>query len=118
MKSNPAYSDVGLIIINRLHRLVRHGFRPWLGYSAASGEDQDIHLRRRGEVAVIETDGSVWFVFKVPLAHPRKDTDGNLHTEAKTIFAEDSENFDALFPASATPPTRGRFSRWLYETGY
>jgi hypothetical protein len=57
------YGDVSSTMINRLHRMVRHGFRPvskpsklpakggggktWLGYSAASGQDQDLHLRRR-----------------------------------------------------------------------
>jgi hypothetical protein len=61
----------------------------------ASDEDQDIHLRRRRrvgrawhmDVATIHPDGSVWSVFKVPLAHPRADSDGHLHSESSAIFA-------------------------------
>jgi hypothetical protein len=119
---------VGSVIMQRLHRMVRHGFRPWLGYSAESGQDKSIHLRRRGvypgreqvgeDVADISPNGSVWFVFKVPLAHSRADSEGNLHSEAHTIFADDSENFDALFPAEAPFPRRGRLVRWLYDSWY
>ena len=121
-------SDVGSVVIQRLHRMVRHGFRPWVGYSAESGEDQSIHLRRRGvypgrerigeDVANIWPNGSVSFVFKVPLAHPRADHEGNLHSEAYAILSDDSENFDALFPAESLPPKRGRFVRWLYDNWY
>jgi hypothetical protein len=98
--------------------MVHHGFRPWLGYTSASGEDQDIHLRRRSEVAIIYPDASVHFVFKVPLAYPRPDSDGHLHGESFVVLADDSENFDALFPADATPLKRGRFVRRLYEFGF
>jgi hypothetical protein len=112
------YGGVGLVIIKRLHRMVRHGFRPWLGYSVASFEDEDIHLRRGSEVATIHPDGSVWFVFKVPLARARADSDGNLYKESSAIFADDSENFDALFPANSSPPKRGRFVQRLYEFGF
>ena len=112
------YNGVGLIIIKRLHRMVRHGFRPLLGYGVASAEDQDIHLRRGSEVATIHPDGAVWFVFKVPLQHSRADSDGNLYHESFAVFADDSENFDALFPANSTPPRRGRFVRRLYELGF
>ena|SRR5712671_5395512 len=109
---------VGSIIIKRLHRMVRHGFRPWLGYSVASGEDQDIHLRRRSEVAIICPDASVQFVFKVHLTYSRAGPDGHLHDESFVVLADDSENFDALFPADATPPKRGRFVQRLYEFGF
>jgi hypothetical protein len=118
MKSN---GDVGLIIIKRLHRMVRCGFRPRLGYSATSGEDEDIHLRRCGvyrgreEVASISPDGTVSFVFKVLLVQPRADPYGNLHSEAYAIFVDDAENFDALFPAESPPQRHGRFVRWLYD---
>lgn len=118
--------DPGLIVISRLHRMVRHGYRPWLGYSTERGEDQTIHLRRRHrvgrmwreEVADIFPDGSVWFVFMVPLVHPRADSEGNPYSRSSAIFAQDAENFDALFPPDRLPPSRGRFSRWLYELGY
>jgi hypothetical protein len=116
----------GLVVISRLHRMVRHGYRPWLGYSASRREDQSIHLRRRHragktwwtEVANISPNGSVWFVFRVPLAHPRPGSDGNLYSEASVIFAEDVENFDALFPPGEPFSTYGRFTRWLYEIAY
>jgi len=113
-----ANDDMGSIIIRRLHRMVGHGFRPWLGYSVASGEDQDIHLRRRREVAIIYPDASVHFVFKVPLAYSRTDSDGHLHHESFAILADDAENFDALFPVEATPPRRGRFVQRLYAFGF
>jgi hypothetical protein len=112
------HDDIGSIIIRRLHRMVRHGFWPWLGYSVASCEDQDIHLRRRSEVAIICPDASVHFVFKVPLAYSRTDFDGHLHHESFAILADDAENFDALFPVEATPPRRGRFVQRLYEFGF
>jgi hypothetical protein len=112
----------GQVVIKRLHRMVRHGFRPWLGYSAASREDEDIHLRRRRpdglDVAQIFPDGSVWFVHKVVLAQPRIDSDGNTYTESYAISADDPENFDALFPPDRAPPERGRFIRRLYEDGF
>src|SRR5260370_20519160 len=109
--------DRGLVVIKRLHRMVQHGFRPWLGYSAASLEDEDIHLRRRRregiqrylDVAQIFPDGSVWFVHAVPLAHPRVDPDGNTYTKSCAILADDHENFDALFPPNRPPPEWGRF---------
>lgn len=109
----------GLILISRLHRLVRHGYRPWLGYSVDSGEDQTISLRRGGGAVVdIHPDGSVWFTTKVPLVHPRTDPDGTLRHETFAIFANDAENFDALFPANLPFPQRGSFSRWLYQNFY
>ena len=119
-------SGVGLVVITRLHRLGRHGFRPWLGYSASSQEDQDIHLRRRKragrmmheEVATILPDGSVWFVFKVPLSYPRRGADGEMYDKSSAICADDAENFDALFPKVCPPPSRGWFTRWLYAHGY
>jgi hypothetical protein len=111
-------TDTGSIIIERLHRMVRHGFRPWLGYSAESGEDQDIYLRRRSEVATICPDASVQFVFKVRLAYSRAGPDGRLHDESFALQADDSENFDALFPVNATPRKRGRFIQRLYEFGF
>jgi hypothetical protein len=111
------HEGVGLIIMRRLHRMVRHGFRPWLGYSTASGQDEDIHLRRRDQVASIFPDGSVHFVFKVTLAHRRPDRDGNIRDESFAIMGDDSENFDALFPADAIPK-RPSVARRLYEFGF
>jgi hypothetical protein len=116
----------GRVVVKRLHRMVRHGFRPWLGYSAASREDEAIHLRRHRragglrylDIAQISPDGSVWFVHKVPLARPLVDSEGNTYTESYGILADDSENFDALFPPDRVPPERGRFIRQLYEWGF
>jgi hypothetical protein len=89
----------------------------------ASGEDQDIQLRRcrrvgrawHMDVATIHSGGSVWFVFKVPLSHPRADSDGNLHSESTAILANLAENSHALYPPEPPPLSRGRFSKWLYE---
>jgi hypothetical protein len=44
--------------------------------------------------------------------------DGNLQAETFTILAEDTENFDALFLVTSTPPKRGRFVQRLYEAGF
>jgi hypothetical protein len=126
MSAQVVDQNSGLVVISRLHRMVRHGYRPWLGYGTARGEDQAIHLRRRRragwtwstEVANIFPDGSVWFAFNVPLAHPRPDSDGNFYSEASAIFAEDVENFDALFPPGGPFSRYGRFTRWRYEIAY
>lgn len=103
-------TDAGLIVIARLHRLVRHGWRPWLGYDVASGQDRDIHLRRKRSVVTISADATVTFDAPIELAFPR-------HGESRglTIAGDDQDNFDALLP----PNTRNKrnLMRRLYEIG-
>ena len=89
--------SAGLIVIQRLHRMVRHGWRPWLGYDVASRQDQTIHLRQKRSIATISPDGTVSI------------------DPGATIAADDSRGFDAMFP----PNTRNKrnLMRRLYEIG-
>lgn len=97
VKRPQAASAIGLIVIQRLHRMVRHGFRPWLGYDAASQQDRTIHLRRKRDVATLSSDGTV----------------AGLGTAE--IPGEDAAAFDALFPPNT--PNRRNLTRRLYELG-
>jgi hypothetical protein len=107
--------QIGLTVIRRLHRMVRHGYRPWLGYDVASQQDQDIHLRRRDGNATLLLDGSVTFTAPVGLAVPRSGPTGAAETKALTIGGDDDENFDALFPPNT--PNKRNLLRRLYEIG-
>ncbi|GAC1340812.1 MAG: hypothetical protein NVSMB18_11620 [Acetobacteraceae bacterium] len=98
---------LGLLVIQRLHRLVRHGFRPWLGYDAASGQDGTIHLRRKKEVATLMPDGTVTLTGMVCAAAAGSRT--------LAIACDDGEAFDARFPPNA--PNRRNLTRRLYEIG-
>lgn len=89
-------SVTGTAIIRRVHQLVRNGYKPLLGYCPP--EDNDLHFRRRSDVAVIAEDGSVWFPTPVALRVARAGSEGTMHSTAFAIFADDAENFDALFP--------------------
>ena len=112
----PAQADgAGLVVIRRLHRMVRHGYRPWLGYDVASGQDRDIHLRRKDGIATLRADGSVSFSVAVALAVPRVGADGTVSDRATFIAGDDVENFDARFPAN-TANVRNLMRR-LYEIG-
>lgn len=86
----------GAVVILRLHRMVRHGYRPWLGYDVASSQDRDIHLRRKDGNATIQPDGSVRF------------EDGG-------IAADDAAGFDARLPPNT--PNKRNIWRRLYEIG-
>lgn len=108
-------AGAGLVVIQRLHRLVRRGYRPWLGYDVASGQDQDIHLRGKGSIATIRPDGAVVFSDPVDLAFPRDGADGNATRRADTIEGDDQPNFDALFPPNR--PNKRNLTRRLYEIG-
>jgi len=90
--------ETGAVVIRRLHRLVRHGYRPWLGYDVASGLDAGIELRRKDGVATLRADGSVL------LSGPER-----------VIAADDPAAFDTAF----APNTRNRRNlvRRLYEIG-
>ena len=108
--------DRGLTVIRRLHRLVRHGYRPWLGYDVASGEDQDIHLHRRDGVAVLQPDGSVVLPAASTPGASRTNGGGAGPGGTTTIAADDAMGFDALFPPNAK--NRRNIMRRLYETGF
>ena len=97
-----AHGDAGMVVIERLHRLVRHGWRPLLGYARSSGQDGDVHLRQKRSMAVIQPDGTVFFS---GLAGPR----------SPTLSASDREGFDAAFPPEA--PNKRNLTRRLYEMG-
>ena len=86
----------GVVVIRRLHRMVRHGYRPWLGYDVASGQDRDIHLRRKDGNATLRPDGSVAFASQV-------------------IAGDEEARFDALLPPNR--PNRRNIVRRLYEIG-
>ena len=86
--------DPGLVVVRRLHRLVRHGFRPWLGYGGADGLDRTVLLKRRGGDAVLHPDGVVML----------GDT---------VIAADDAAGFDARFAPGS--PNRRNLLRRLYE---
>jgi hypothetical protein len=108
-------AGAGLIIIQRLHRMVRHGYRPWLGYDMASLQDRNINLRRKRFVATILSDGTVAFRALVDLASPRVGGDGHTCTQAIAIAGDDQENFDALIPPNT--PNKRNLMRRLYEIG-
>lgn len=95
----------GAAIIQRLHRLVRHGFRPWLGFDVASGQDGDIHLRRHDLFATLDADATLHLTPPQPGA-----------PAAESIPGTDHAAFDARFP----PNTRNRrnLARRLYEIGF
>ena len=90
----------GSIVIRRLHRLVRAGYVPLLGYASAEGEDQTVRLHRRGRTVTLSADGSAVF----------DPADGPARIEG-----EDSAGFDALFPPDR--PNRRNIVRRLYEMG-
>lgn len=91
----------GGVVVRRLHRMVRAGFRPWLGYAVAGGGDRDIELRRRDGVARLGADGAVTFEVAV----------GGV----RAIAAADAAGFDLVFPPDM--PNRRNLVRRLYEIG-
>ena len=109
-------SGVGLVVIHRLHRLVRHGWRPWLGYDVASRQDSDIHLRRKGGVATLYPDGMVVFSGTVDLAVSAADKNDALRRHAFEVAGDDETSFDALFPPNT--PNKRNIMRRLYEIGF
>lgn len=98
-------------MVARLHRLVRNGYRPWLGYPVASGQDGDIHLRRKDGVATLYSDGTV--ALSAPAR--RWDTDARPGPATRTIAGDDTAGFDAAFPPDT--PNRRNLLRRLYEIG-
>ena len=102
--TRPGADDRGLVVVRRLHRLVRHGFRPWLGYDVASGEDGEVQLRRKDGTAILRPDGSILLSGAGP-ASP-----------SKMIAGTDDAGFDALFPPNT--PNRRNIVRRLYEIGF
>lgn len=94
-------TDPALTLIQRLHRLVRHGFRPWLGYDTESGDDQTIHLRRKAEIATLHPDATLTLD---PNTGP-----------STTIPGTDPAAFDAQFPPNT--PNKRNLTRRLYEIG-
>lgn len=106
----------GSIVIRRLHRLVRHGYRPWLGHDVASGQDRDVHLRRNDGVATIQPDGSVVFRATVTPAARRLDGHDPVGDQDVTIAGDDDAGFDARLPANT--PNKRNIMRRLYEVGF
>ena len=104
----------GLVVIRRLHRMVRHGYRPWLGYNVASGEDRDIQLRRRDNTARLGPDGAVTFTAAIqnPLAFAGS---GAPEISLLGIAGDDEALFDACFPANTL--NKRNLVRRLYEIG-
>ena len=103
------------MVIRRLHRMVRHGYRPWLGYDVASGADRDIHLRRRDNTASIGPDGRVSFTAPIRIPSTRTARPGLPGSGLLVIAGEDEALFDAAFPANT--PNRRNLVRRLYEIG-
>ncbi len=103
--THAAAEDSGPVVIRRLHRLVRHGFRPWLGHDVASGGDRDVELRRSDGVARLRPDGTVVLSGAIAASG----------TQPRVIAGTDAAGFDAAFP----PNTRNRRNivRRLYEIG-
>ena len=93
-----------MVVIRRLHRMVRHGYRPWLGYDVASGQDRDVQLHRKDGIATLEPDGTV------------RIAAGPAGTPTASIAAEDTHAFDAAFPPDM--PNRRNLVRRLYEMGF
>lgn len=112
----PSDSGNGLVVIRRLHRMVRRGYRPWLGYDVTSGADRDIHLRRRDNTASIGPDGKVSFTAPIRIPPTRAARPGLPGSGLLVIAGEDEALFDAVFPAN-TPPNRRNLVRRLYEIG-
>lgn len=102
---NEGAMNEGAVVIRRLHRLVRAGFRPWLGYDVAGGGDSDVQLRRRDAIASLAPDGTV--TFDAPVA--------SAGTDVRVIGGDDAAGFDAAFPANR--PNRRNLVRRLYEIG-
>jgi hypothetical protein len=67
----------------RIKILVAGGGRLSLCSESRRQDSSATKKRRHGEVATIYPDGSVWFVFKVPLAHSREDSTGKRHNESR-----------------------------------
>ena len=111
----PPGNTSGSVVIRRLHRMVRHGFRPWLGYDVASGQDRDVHLRRRDNTASIGPQGTVTFTKPIRVPPARVTRPGLPGTGLLLIGGEDTALFDAIFPAN-TPNKRNPVRR-LYEIG-
>lgn len=95
----PGQGGPGLTVVRRLHRMVRHGYRPWLGYDVASGGDRTVQLCRKDGNAVLHPDGTVV-----------------LEVAGQVIAADDEAGFDARFPPNA--PNRRNIVRRLYEVGF
>ena len=90
--------EPGQVVITRLHRMVRHGYRPWLGYDVASRQDQTIELHIKGAIATLAPDGTVALA-------------------AGTIIpGDDTAAFDTAFPPNA--PNKRNLLRRLYEMGF
>ena len=106
----------GLAVIRRLHPMVRHGYRPWLGYDGASGADRDIHLRRRDNTASIGPDGTVTFTIPIRIP-PTKTTQPGLPGRGLLVIAgENGALFDAAFAPDS--PNERNLVRRLYEIGF
>lgn len=112
---SPFAADAGLVVIQRLHRMVRHGYRPWLGYDVASGADRDIHLRCKGNTASIAPDGTVAFTAPIRIPPTRTVRPGLPGSGLLVIAGKDGALFDAAFPPNA--PNRRNLMRRLYEIG-
>ncbi len=103
MNSEAPAGGAGLVVIQRLHRMVRHGYRPWLGYDVASGQDRDIQLHDKTDIATIGPDGSVSLTARAG--------------GGRTVIAGDEHaGFDARFPPNA--PNKRNLIRRLYEIGF
>ena len=106
----PGDTGSGLAVIRRLHRMVRSGYRPWLGYDAASGGDTGIHLRRKDNTATLHPDGTVTF------AAPVGPTGQDASAGQPVIAGHDADAFDAAFPPNM--PNKRNLVRRLYEIGF
>ena len=103
------------MVIQRLHRMVRHGYRPWLGYDVASGADRDVPLRRRDNTASLGPDGTVTFTAPIRIPPASTTLPGLPGTDLLAIKGEDEALFNAAFPANT--PNKRNLVRRLYEIG-
>ncbi len=108
-----AADATGLVVVQRLHRLVRHGFRPWLGYDVASAADRTIELRRRGGDAILYPDGTL--LLAGPEGLPPPGTNPAETVPHTLIPGNDAAAFDTRFPPDT--PNRRNLMRRLYEIG-
>lgn len=113
--SEPLTSGSGLVVIRRLHRMVRHGYRPWLGYDVESGEDRGIHLRRTDNTARLRANGMVTFDTPIRLSPTWSGRPELAERGLLVIAGEDEALFDAVFPANCA--NRRNLIRRLYEIG-
>ena len=105
----------GAVVVRRLHRLVRHGYIPLLGYDVASGQDRDIRLHRKGATVILHTDGAVRLERARRSTAARTQADGVVSDRSTLVAADDVKSFDALFPPDT--PNKRNVVRRLYEMG-